>query len=613
MNFIHLLAGKNRALYLSTLAALTLFVAGCARNDNQDETNKTDKKTASVEKKDKKSAPLVFEKPYNANESNLAGAFLSARIAQENGDFAGQSAHASRVFELDSKDTFVKDLGVRAALINDDYDSALKLSKEIEKNANGESALMNAPAVLTLMTEAFEKEDYIRARLLSERYAKENFNILVYNMIAQSALFASNSKISEKPEGYRTLNAFALFRFFEMYHKGLQEKITGKDNKAAEKHLTDAIKLSESDPLAARAVLTLADLYVKTDRKKDAIRILEKALEVKPVPVLKNALTELKEKGSFSEKIVSDKKSLLAETLFNIGVVYAREGEGETSLTFLNLADRLAPETPAILSTKAEIYQSLKDHARAFTYFQKLMNSEPESYRRQATLEIAYSYNQMEKFDEAEKVLQTAIEKEPKFYRYPFILGDFYRMRERYSDAVTQYDQALSLLPASQKKSSWKLYYARGVSYERMKNWEKAEADLIRALDLAPNNPEVINYLAYSWLEQEEENKYDEALILLEKAVEAAPENAHIIDSLGWAYYKKGDYEKAVEFLERALELTPGDPVVNDHLGDAYFKANRKREALFQWRHAADFKPDKELAAEIEKKIENESIVITTK
>ena len=129
-----------------------------------------------------------------------------------------------------------------------------------------------------------------------------------------------------------------------------------------------------------------------------------------------------------------------------------------------------------------------------------------------------------------------------------------------------------------------------------MKNWDAAEADFRAALEIDPEQPQVLNYLGYSLVERQE--KLDEALSMIERAVEARPESGYIIDSLGWVLYRMGRYEDAVSHMERAVELMPVDPVVNDHLGDVYWAVGRKLEAEFQWRRALSFVDPEDTDAE---------------
>jgi tetratricopeptide (TPR) repeat protein len=180
-------------------------------------------------------------------------------------------------------------------------------------------------------------------------------------------------------------------------------------------------------------------------------------------------------------------------------------------------------------------------------------------------------------------------------------LGNILRARKLYSEAIPYYDQALSLVPKPERRH-WVYYYARGTSYERLKNWSAAEGDLEKALSLYPDQPLVLNYLGYSWIDQG--RKLKEGMAHIEKAVALKPDDGYIVDSLGWAHYMQGNFQEAVRYLERAVELKPDDPVLNDHLGDALWRVGREREARFQWDQALSLKPEPEDEAKIKKKLE---------
>lgn len=186
-------------------------------------------------------------------------------------------------------------------------------------------------------------------------------------------------------------------------------------------------------------------------------------------------------------------------------------------------------------------------------------------------------------------------------------LGNILRSRKQYADAVDVYNRAINLIPKPDRRH-WVYFYARGTSYERLKNWPTAEADLKKALELYPDQPLVLNYLGYSWVDQG--INLDEGMRLIERAVAVKPDDGYIVDSLGWAHFKRGNYAEAVRYLERAVELRPDDPVLNDHLGDALWKVGREREARFQWDQSLTLKPEPEDALKTRRKIDDGLVVI---
>ena len=180
-------------------------------------------------------------------------------------------------------------------------------------------------------------------------------------------------------------------------------------------------------------------------------------------------------------------------------------------------------------------------------------------------------------------------------------LGNLMRRHERWEDAIVSYTEAIERVGTLTKRH-WRMLYSRGIVLERAKRWPEAEKDFLRALEFEPNQPYVLNYLGYSWVDQGIHLK--KALEMIRTAVHRRPNDGYIIDSLGWVYYRLGNYKKAVLELERAVQIRPEDPIINDHLGDAYWQVGRKLEAQFQWKRALGLNPDAEIEAVVRRKLE---------
>jgi Flp pilus assembly protein TadD len=217
-----------------------------------------------------------------------------------------------------------------------------------------------------------------------------------------------------------------------------------------------------------------------------------------------------------------------------------------------------------------------------------------------ARLRIASSYQSLDEVDAAEQLLRGMAAERPERHDALLHLGQLLRAEERFAEAVEAYDEAMGRLGEVQPRH-WSLFYFRGISLERSDQWARAEADFLKALELQPEEPYVLNYLGYSWVDRGENLVKGREMLL--RAVELRPEDGFIVDSLGWVYYRLGRYEEAVQQLERAVELRPQDPVINDHLGDAYWRADRRREARFQWRHALALGAEPDLVAVIDRKL----------
>ncbi|MEL7174557.1 MAG: tetratricopeptide repeat protein, partial [Pseudomonadota bacterium] len=188
----------------------------------------------------------------------------------------------------------------------------------------------------------------------------------------------------------------------------------------------------------------------------------------------------------------------------------------------------------------------------------------------------------------------------PRSVEAQLALGDILRRERRFAEASVAYDAAIQLTDPIEPRH-WVLFYQRGITYERSDQWEKAEADFLQALEMEPDQPQVLNYLGYSWVELR--MNIDRAKEMIETAVAKRPDDGYIVDSLGWVLFRLGDFEEAVRHLERAVELRPVDPVINDHFGDALWMVGRRTEARFQWRRALSFEPEEEEEVRIRAKL----------
>jgi Flp pilus assembly protein TadD len=213
---------------------------------------------------------------------------------------------------------------------------------------------------------------------------------------------------------------------------------------------------------------------------------------------------------------------------------------------------------------------------------------------------LARALHGIEQREEAFALLGRLADAEPERLDALIQLGDLLRRDEDYGRAETAYSRAVERIH-DPRADQWTLFYARGITYERTKRWPRAEEDFLYALELEPEQPFVLNYLGYSWVDMG--MNLDRAKAMLERAVELRPDDGFIVDSLGWVHYRVGEYDAAVDSLERAVELEPGDPVINDHLGDAYWRVGREREARFQWERALSLEPEEDTVSGIREKL----------
>jgi len=268
-------------------------------------------------------------------------------------------------------------------------------------------------------------------------------------------------------------------------------------------------------------------------------------------------------------------------------------------LVFAQLALYLDPAFDGARRLAGSILNVYGESDKAIAMLSKISPS--SSYYQQTRIEIAGALNALDRGDEAVSMLRKAARRESNSYDVRLALSGLAAARGEHREAVKILDTVIAELRAEPEADAWRLYLSRAVSLMEMDDWPRAEADMKRAAELAPEEAIALNYLGYSWAERGE--NLDEAFDLIERAVALDPNSGAIIDSLGWANYQRGHYEAAVSHLERAAALEPGDPTVTDHLGDVYWRLGRKIEAGYQWRRVLELEPDDELRAAVEKKL----------
>ena len=245
---------------------------------------------------------------------------------------------------------------------------------------------------------------------------------------------------------------------------------------------------------------------------------------------------------------------------------------------------------------KGQLLQMIDDYFFAETTYQKI--PEESDYFIDAQRNIAFNYLEENGFDDVENKIKLIVKNNNEDYEIKKILADFYRIEKKFDLAIKVYSELIKENP----NDLWYTFYLRGICYEQSDNWEMAELDFLQSLKIKRNSPNVLNYLAYGWIERD--IRIDESFVMLTDAYEANPDSHYILDSLAWAYFKKKDYVKAAELMEEVIDMVPGEAISLDHLGDIYFALNRKREAIYFWRQAKDLaKPEDQITDKIQMKL----------
>ena len=266
-------------------------------------------------------------------------------------------------------------------------------------------------------------------------------------------------------------------------------------------------------------------------------------------------------------------------------------------LFYTSLAKLIDPKNERAIIIKAELFDQVGQFEVARDTFEKIGKESPYYLDAQSSLAINYLYNSS--YEDAENKILSILQNNHNNYSLKKILGDFYRYTKKYDLALSIYNQMIE----ENRGDVWNIYYMRGICFEQLGDWDIAEKDFLKSLEIKPDSPNVLNYLAYGWVERE--MKLDRSLQMLEEAYEANPESFYIIDSLAWAHFKKNNLSEAARLMEMVIDIAPGEAISLDHLGDIYYAMNRKREAIHFWQQALELaEPDDEIEENVKIKLE---------
>lgn len=386
-------------------------------------------------------------------------------------------------------------------------------------------------------------------------------------------------------------------QYYLRYHRALIADVAGRPVEARAAYE----RIPKNDLRTLRVVLAYAAHAANAGDTKLAQGILKTYFDRSKGDGHPYALALQKEidSGSTPPLLITTANDGLAEVFYDLGEALSGEGGVSVGIIYLQFSLYLAPGQPFALAALANVYETTKRYEAAIAVYDRMPKGTP--FALSVDIRKALNLNQLERVEESQTLLEDLAKRNPDDIRPLDALGGIMRNHKRWAEAVDYYSRAIALIGKPQAKH-WTYYYARGTAYERLKKWPAAEADLKVALKLSGEEPAVLNYLGYSWIDQKRNLK--QGLAMIEKAVRRKPDDGYIVDSLGWAYYRLGRYKDAVKHLERAVELRPEDPTLNDHLGDVYWHVGRQREARFQWEQALTLNPEPEDAEKIRHKLE---------
>src|SRR5712672_2151011 len=521
----------------------------------------------------------------------MSGSYLAARHASVERDANSAAAFYRSALRADPKNNELLDRAFISSLADGDIDEAVKLADRVLTQDKS-----NRVARLVVGVRDLKQKKYATAQININQSIRGPITDLIATLLSGWASYGSGDT-KAAIANIDKLTGPEWYPIFKDLHSGMILELANREKDAGTR-LERAYKLDDS-------MLRVADAYARwNSRNKDAAAAtaIYEAFDKKLPrhPLVQEGLRETRA-GKKLSPLVDSAQAGAAEALYGIGATLTRRGGEDLALVYLQLSLYLAPNHSLALLSLADLYELVKKPAMAIQVYERMPASSP--LKRNAQIQLATNLDAADRSDEAIKILKGVTAEDAKDIEAVMALGNIERGRKKFADCVQTYSQGIDVLPQGNEKTNWIYYYYRGICEERSKQWSKAETDMRKALELQPEQPHVLNYLGYSWIDQG--INLDEGMKMIKRAVDQRPDDGYIVDSLGWAYYRIGNYEDAVTNLERAIDLKPEDPTINDHLGDAYWRIGRTLEAKFQWAHARDLKPEPEELPKIEAKMEN--------
>ena len=525
---------------------------------------------------------------------SFSGAVLAARTAERDADYDVAVRYLREALSLAGEEGLdLEQSLLRSLIFAGRFDEAVEIAERLEEGEQV-SDDPQSTILLTLVTDALRSREYNRAvQLLDVEGVNDLDNLVISALLAwahtglgdrEGAMAALAEVDAEgRPEWVR---------FYARYTKAMIEEHLGNLSAAREAYTRAIASEALGGQLRetyARAVAGLASLEARSGDLEAARAALDTGERVLVADPMIQFVRERLESGATVPRHVTSVADGGSEVLYGLGMALAGSRAGDLARNYLQFSRALAPDAGAPLVGLAQL-EELSDRAeKAIAFYEEVPADSPltDVARLQRGLNLA----DLERLDEAKTVLREVLEERPEDIRVVLALGNTLALAEDWRDAATLYDTAIARIDEPQR-NDWVLFYRRAIARERLKEWPQAETDFLKALDLRPDHPPVLNYLGYSWIDMN--MNLDQGLEMIRTAVRLQPNSGAYVDSLGWAFYRLGRFDEAVTELERALSLETSDPVIHDHLGDAYWRVGREREARYQWGHALrmDLEPE---------------------
>lgn len=516
---------------------------------------------------------MAFGAVAPATAQEPAGAYLAGRAATYDSDFAAAANYYTQALVRDPQNAVLMESVVFAQMALGELKRAHPVAQRMWDDG------INSQIANMVMVGGFtQTQDY--QALLDRDPERHGIGPLVDGLVTAWAHLGAGNVTQAMAEFDRVAEDEGL-RLFAQYHRALALASVGDYEASEAMFAADDGRLSK---ITRRAVLARVQVLSQLDRNDQAMTFLTDAFGTQLDPALTVIYSRLTDGETLPFTQAASVTDGIAEVFYTVASALSGEAADDYVLVYARMASVLSPDHIDSVLLSADLLEKLGRYDLSVATYKLVQPGHPDYHA--AEMGRAEALRRAAKPDAAIEVLEQLTREFPNQANVYSSLGDLLRQQEDYSRAVTAYDTALSILD-QENASSWFILYARGISHERLQNWDQAEADFRAALALNPDRPEVLNYLGYSLVEKQ--IKLDEALGMIERAVAARPDSGYIRDSLGWVLYRLGRYDEASAHMEQAVALMPVDPVVNDHLGDVFWAVGRYLEAEFQWKRALSF------------------------
>ena len=515
----------------------------------------------------------LYSKSTTLNDFNtrFLSNYFSGIVAYENSDnFQALKFFNSSKFLIKQHDAYLERYTF-SLVLEGKVKQAINQIKQNSTKANSNFFQAN----LLLAIDSLKKNDYKKSEdYINRSYEfinNDKFALIIAETFKQYLYVFKEKKLSS------TKKTFGNFSFI---NEVFQRCYLNDQNT---KNYFDKLVNSQNDADYSRYIFFFINYLVENNKYEEGKQITDNFDYLNSSLLISQGKKWIEDKKFESFKEIfscTNSSDIVGELFFLVANLYSSQDDYEKSNFYLNIANYLNPKFTFNLSLLAENHYLNKDYANTqktleifdkndeFYYWFRL-KKEAQIISKNFDEDASLNFINL-KFEGIDSPNEKMI----------FDIANFNKNAKRYSEAIKYYDQILLNIDKNSELYA-EILYRRGGSYERSGDYKRADKDLLKSLEINPDDAYVLNYLAYSWLERE--YKIDIALGMLEKAYAARSNDPYIIDSIGWAYFLVNQYEKAENFLKRAVELMPQDPTVNDHYGDILWKLDRKIQARYFW------------------------------